>query len=128
MEDYINFEQAKALKELGFDWKCETFWDDEGSPQEHKWVIKHYHDYPFATNEEACTILRPSLSQVQKWLRDKKHYFVHVYLYLDDCWVYEIQDVNDIDKYVYEPEPGLWWRSYEEALSAGIDEALELLK
>lgn len=123
-EDYVSFEQAKTLKELGFDMRCETFWDDEGSPKEQKWVIKNCQNYPFVDNNEGCTILRPTLTQATKWLREKHNLFIHVYLFLDDCWRFEIQDVNDIDRYVYEPEQGLWWRSYEDALSEGIDRTI----
>ena len=137
MEDYVSYDQALRLKELGFDWKCETFWDDEGSPKEHEWVIKNYHDYPFVTNEEDCTILRPSLAQAQKWLREKHNIIILVETYFKN---YMEGDYNKAEfEYVRvnmnlnaarkgSSKDGELFESYEQALSAGIDETLELLK
>ena len=137
MEDYVTFEQAEALKKLGFDWSCETFWDDEGSPQVHEWVIKNYHDYPFVDNEEDCTVLRPTLAHAQKWLREK-----HKIIILVDTYFKNYMD-GDYSKAEFEyvivymnfnaarkgsSKDGKLFESYEKALSAGINVALKFIK
>lgn len=127
-EDYVSIEQAQKLQKLGFDWECETFWDDEGSPQEHDWVIKHCHDYPLVINDEDCTIFRPTLSQAQKWLREKKG------IYLMVCLGFTYEGVPDFYWYTKSSsifldvlEADEWFGTYEQALSDGIDKVLELL-
>lgn len=120
-EDICTLKQSKELYRLGFDWHCHRIYNTFDA------LIGEVS--PFYTKVGFDNMpLAPTLHQVHKWLMEKHHYFIHVYLHLDDCWRYEVQDFNHCDNYVFEPEPGLWWRSYEQALSAGIDKALELLK
>lgn len=121
-EDYVSFEQAKALKELGFDWECETFWDDEGSPRENQWVIKRTRDYFFTDYYEDCTIKRPTLAQAQKWLREVKGIDVLIDKPLDGGYFYTLETADTIDTLSEKTA------TYEQALSDGIDKALELLK
>lgn len=124
MEDYVTFEQAQRLRELGFDWRCNHYYRDNEP------VVMTDNCYiNFNENDEEYeTVSAPTLAQAAKWLREKHNLYIHIYLHLDDCWRFEIQDVNDIDKYIFEPEVGLWWRFYEDALSAGIDKVLEHIK
>lgn len=119
-EDYCSFEQCVKLKEIGFDWECDYWYYNLTK----RIIFTHRSECFDFDNMTAA----PTLAQVAKWLRDKNNIYIHVYLHLDDCWRYEIGDVNDWDKYVFEPETGLWWRTYEDALSTGIDKALELIK
>lgn len=127
-EDYVSFEQAQKLKELGFDWECETFWDDEGSPHEHEWVIKQLHNYPYVRNDEDCTIFRPTLAQAAKWLREVKKICVEIRIYpIYMSWFGKIFDLKDYPNIKFVLGIGLW-ETYEKALSASIDKALELLK
>lgn len=120
-EDICTLEQSKALRRLGFDWHCHRLYNTFDA------LIGEVS--PFYSNEGFDNMpLAPTMAQAAKWLRERYNLHIHVYLYLDDCWRFEVQDVNDLDKYVYEPSQGLWWRTYEEALSKGIDRALEILK
>ena len=122
-ENCCTFEQSRQLRELGFDWPCDYYWRFEESWNNNQGgYIRTRNNWPCRKDSA------PTLYQAHKWLIEKYHYFIHVYLHLDDCWRYEIQAVYHYDNYVCEPEPGLWWRSYEEALSAGIDTVLEYLK
>lgn len=110
-EDIVTYEQAVKLKELGFNWETHAWYNTHAE----LWT-KCPQAYP-----------APTLAQASKWLRDKYNLFVHVYLHLDDCWRYEVQCIFNHENYMYEPEAGLWWRPYEQALSAGIDQVLELI-
>ena len=121
-EVFVTYEQAVKLKELGFDWECNHWY--------HPLELGKIIDCQTYCNHNSFErpYSAPTLAQAQKWLRDKHNLFVHVYLHLDDCWRYEIQCIFNHENYMYEPDAGLWWRSYEQTLSAGIDKALELLK
>lgn len=125
MEDYVSFEQAQRLKQLGFDWK----------------VNKGYSHFPGEKikscnfqQEDVNTIYSkwcfsaPSLAQAQKWLRDVKGIALNITahdggfyqwekIYLPKAPEYEGDITPDIKQYA----------TYEKALSAGIDRTLELL-
>ena len=113
----INPEQASKLKDLGF-------------PQDMYYGVYYY------AEESTCPIpflgvslvknfyVAPSLEQVAKWLRDKK-----------DLWIeiskggYEKSAHCFLGDYIYEDATHIKeFNSYEEALSAGIDKAIEILK
>lgn len=118
-EDYATYEQAKVLKELGFDWKCYTFYhednwcglSDSGMCENHNMFDK-------------C-ISAPTLAQTQQWLFEKCDVWVEITL-LDfpNNFGYEL-------KYDYYPKEKYCCQGYKtpkEALSKCIDKALEILK
>lgn len=116
-ETFVTFGQAKTLEELGFDgykWDCD-FW---------YYYNYHNHDEPlFARYEQVDSYdvekywYAPTLAHAQKWLREVKQIYLfvtrensHYYWYIDK----KFQIGNS--------------KSYEDALIAGIEAALELLK
>lgn len=128
-EDYVSIGQAKAMKQLGFDWKCETFWDDEGNPKEHQWVVKNFHDYPFVRNDEDCTIFRPTITQAAKWIRESKGYHIGVELE-GEKWGYKIFEYDKDWRYYnlfYICDDEDDFDTYEEALSDALDMILGLM-
>ena len=126
MEDYVTFEQAVKLRELGFDWECFFPYTDG------KIIINH--PCPINWNNHGYTgyelISAPTLCQVQKWLREVKEIFVYSQITrqpeLKGKHYWEITSKNGetLDCIPY----GKLFDTYEQALSAGIDNALELLK
>lgn len=132
MEDFVTYEQAIKLKELEFNWECHYRYNIN------KQLVPNvvYSNCGVDSDDLAVDvnfrcigdISAPTLSQAAKWIREKYNLFIHVYLHLDDCWLYEIQYIFYYDYHKYKPEDEQWWRPYEQALSAGIDQALELLK
>lgn len=129
-EDYVSFEQAKALKELGFDWETLSCYLHvyEG---EHGWRFRMLERLKSRNDPKDYTCLAaPTLAQAQKWLREIKGIDItidHVYHRLDtgDKVMYGLHIGNQS---TFKTEFYLNYDSYEEALSAGIDKALELLK
>lgn len=123
-EDYVSFEQAKALKELGFAWESTYFYDLE-KPQEDKIKSKIPQDFNIMALVSLSSA--PTLSQAQKWLREVKgiditavpsqHYGVKKYRWMLNRWSPER---HGWDENLYD--------TYEQALSAGIDKALQHLK
>lgn len=124
-EDFVTFEQAKALKELGFDGECRAYYYDtkeiSGNP------------YPYNYNSRDIGVTSaPTLSKAQKWLREEKEIEVGVFAEFDGelrtgQWVWLMRKFNT---HLYDtvfPE-GINYDSYEKALSKGIDKAIELIK
>ena len=113
MEDtLITFETAKLAKEKGFEFKI--VWE---------YILG------FKDNHERDKYL-PTQSLLQKWLREK--YNQHIYLFpLDNGkWGFENNSISiNLDhifiNYMYE---GKKYNSYEEALEAGLQEVLKLVK
>lgn len=126
-EDYVSFEQAQKLKELGFDWECIGVYDSERPLG----LIALDTQAKSPTNWNGSTFVElvsaPTLAQVQKWLR-KKGINIEVRVDYDvfadkDYWVYV---GNDNSRKVEKIEQNYMF--YETAFSAGIDKALEILK
>lgn len=131
--DYLGYELAKKLKAAGFDEPCLTFYDANkelgraldsdnfnhlGETYQGEWFTD--------------TISAPTLWHVQKWLREKKGIAINVIAHdggryhterivLPNCTIPESRDW-----YVETTTPMVY--SYEQALSAGLAAALELIK
>ena len=122
-ESYVSFETAKLLKEAGFDVRCTSqytegkcIWDT---------------DYLYNFNQDEFNYSRPTQALAARWLREVHHTNVYA------CFDYEKFDerkwfftrehtmVND-DSAVYCSITN--YNSYEEALEAGLREAIKLIK
>lgn len=135
MEDFVTYEQAVKLRELRFDGYCNhCYYIDSKKFTAFEWID---HDGDVSADDlytDNCSpgtitdyITAPLLSQVQKWLREEKGiditpiptqpYGVKKYRWALDRWSPKRQDW---DENLY--------NTYEQALSAGIDKAIELLK
>lgn len=119
-EDFVTFEQAAKLKELGFDWKC----------------MKGYAHYPnesvrtFNAQEENINgeynewcYSAPTLAQAQKWLREVKKLLIEVGYRSYKKWSGTVSDFRNGRIYTAIDDNN----TYEEAISEGIDKALERL-
>lgn len=146
-EDYCSFEQSQRLKELGFDWECSHYYTGnydvrlKESTQfsgEHYHVKDFYHNFNDDTKShgQPCypNCSAPTLSQAQKWLRDKKNILISIRPndFINDSGNVEIHYVADIfgtskgHLVLLHSEAG--YENYEFALEDSINEALELLK
>lgn len=121
-EELVTLETAKLLKEKGFNEYCENVIDNNGVLR--KTLYRTNNDLP-----KVC-YSRPTQTIVAKWLRETKN--VHICIYNNACgYGYEISKAdngthisNDLKD---GPNNGGVWDTYEEALEAGIKEALSLL-
>lgn len=128
-EEYVSYERAVKLKELGFKDKCNAYYWTEDKAFECTNSIVH-------KNSDTCqtVVMAPSLWQAQKWLREVKD--MDVLVFNNACgYGWEISKSNSdsrgttialFDDKGNDKDSGMWL-SYELALSAGIDKALELL-
>ena len=116
-EDFVTYEQALALKKLGFDEYCDYIFTPSGKicPK----VILSY-DY----REREGYVDAPTLWEAQKWLRKEKQIDIEINVYLLGHREYRsVIYNNNNNAIILRP-----YCSYEEALSAGITKCLELLE
>lgn len=141
MENYVNFEQAKALKRLGFDWCCHYRYgiNKEIEPN----IIYNRTE---VDSDDLCVnvngrnigdISAPTLAQAAKWVREKYNIIILVNTYFKNYmegdyskaeFEYVIVNMNFNAARKGSSTDGKLFESFEKALSAGIDKALEFLK
>lgn len=127
-DDFVTLETAKALKDKGFDWKCNSIITIVGT-------IRSYEspqDLSYLTEIEGkpYEFLLPSIDLAKKWFRETKN--LHIEIYRSACgYGYAIVKADNgtwmEDDNSKGPNDGGNWDTYEEALEAGIQEALKLI-
>lgn len=150
-EQLVTFETAKLAKEKGFKELCFAAFHknnrNDGYFESGIISQSEYFKFPTMSNGDKIavlqkdyvhTILRPTQSLLQKWLREKHNIYVTSKPYIDDVsnetdenikfqilWENEIIDVKDsynvFSDYTY-------YHNYEEALEIGLQEGLKLIK
>lgn len=121
----VNFEQAKALKELGFPQdlsfrECDYWYNKHGHDNHHAELIGD----DFSFSDIVC--LAPTLELVAKWLREEKSLFTEITLDLGGGYNVQYCQLPWTNT-LFDNSLGTF-DSYEEALSAGIDKAIKILK
>lgn len=122
----IKFDTAKLAKEVGFNMEVEQFYYNNGLYVDRRQL----HNYN--GNTEADLIIEtyscPTQSELQAWLRNEHDLIVTVTYNRDSnlenhfCF-----HINDFYVYEFTPDSG-WFNIYEEALEAGLTQALNYLK
>ena len=131
-EDFVTYEQAIALKKLGFRDKCLYHYNifnelvpNQFNAEDETITVEDLYDSLNTDTKSKIVCDVPTLAQAQKWLMKEKNCFVHPGFILKHHWNFTIFDV-------IEAEPifcsHIMYSSYEEALSAGIIECLKLLE
>ncbi len=127
-DELISFETAKLAKEKGFDEECYNgYFESNGQER----IGSHLGSFKNSDWKEGLNrYCRSSQSLLQKWLREK--HYIHI----------EISPSSDTDFGVLcgtaeepswvrgtgEDEDPLYFKTYEEALEAGLLESLKLIK
>lgn len=120
MEDFVPFEIAKKLKEKGFREKVNAYYGKhENIFDVHPALDMNDADYRASA---------PTISQVLKWLRDKKKIFIHIDVYENDKFDYFFGIAVQGDetwerKYIGEED----YKTYELAAIAGIEYVIDNL-
>lgn len=135
-DDYVTLEQAKILKEKGFphqtwcsyvfreDWSEETYSEiSESKP------LGTYSPFGCITCMSESDIAMPTLSIVHKWLIEEKKIFIDITFGILRNEIFWCSSLNNLDcsKQSMICDAGHMCKSYVEALSIGIDKALELI-
>ena len=133
--DYCDYELSLALKVAGFDYPCYFYYTKKNAPDDCVWQTTS-EEAPVDYNRRiyaGCS--KPLLSHAQKWLREKKK--IDVLVWNCACgygWEISKADADsrgttlmDYDDNGEDKDSGMWL-TYENALSAGITVALELIE
>lgn len=133
--DFCSYELSKRLKDCGFDEPCYFYYTRENAPEDHVWSTTS-EEAPIDYNKSVyagCSM--PTLAQAQKWLREVMG--IDVLVWNCACgygWEISKADADsrgttlmDYDDNGEDRDSGMWL-TYENALSAGIASALELIK
>ena len=116
--EFIPYEQALALKELGFDEPCIGYWNiDPYLPNPTFNLVK-----PF--DHEWC-IPAPLYQQAFRWFRDKHNLHGIVSYYGKNQWDIELLDYKG--NQLVEIENNTFW-TYEEAELACLNKLIEIIK
>jgi hypothetical protein len=111
--EFIPYEEALALKELGFDEPC--FISN---------MVDELKDY---INDKESTVLMPLYQQAFRWFREK--YKLHSYVHTDYSWnisggIWNLNEYKD-SRYDWDSEP---YKTYEEAELECLKQLIKIVK
>lgn len=124
-EELVTFETAKLLKEKGFKEDIFTFY--ELDCVEGDMILSETYDYSDNFNKKDDCFSAPSQYLAQKWLRETKNLHIEISYMYENYWIYDILTIPNHDLVGLSDRPIIHYKSYEEALEAGIQEALKLI-
>lgn len=125
-EQYWNFETAKLLKQAGMPVGAIGYFFAPGQDGEED---EYSLDWENVFGSKNCWLPAGTLSLAQKWLREAKKFLIEVKP-LDswDNWIYKICEEDCCSPFFeLTTNPELEFKTYEEALEAGIVHALKSL-
>lgn len=127
-EEFVTLETAKLLKEKGFKEDIFTFY--ELDCVEGDMILSETYDYSDNFNKKDDCFSAPSQYLAQKWLRETKNLHIEIYRSAVGYGYAIVKADNGTwqeDDDSRGPNDGGLWDTYEEALEAGIKEALKLI-
>ena len=133
-EDYVSYELAKKLKECGFAEPCNFYYTKEDAPDGAVWFTGDPRDpQDYNHLQDDCPFAKPICSaphiyHAQKWLREKKGIAINVIAHDGGAYDYDIVFLPNAVDCDYPIDRATFSRTFEEALSEGINSALELIK
>ena len=123
-EEYVSFETAKLAKEKGFNEHCNHYYDSDRK--------LNYHDQYISNSSlnklyDLQCYLAPTQSLLVRWFRETKELHIEV-----EFWCYMGENYCEYTYDISKPYEGvdkdvLWFNTYEEAMEAGLQEALKLI-
>ena len=116
-KEFVNYQQALALKELGFNEFCFATWNGDTL------------DMSLQIPSDDYFTQAPLKQQVFRWFREKHDFFACIDLHMCGNWCIRIDVISEND-YIYysEEEEFIKYNTYEEAENAAIDKLIELVK
>jgi hypothetical protein len=130
----VTHEQAQRLKQLGFNWECETFYIDGNIDNSHNMINYNNNEGLFwnkddydeeATDDGYCSA--PTVALALKWMRDEKGIRCAVN---HETW-YSTRTEAESNNYYPKRQgekTGLGYSIYEAAETALLDELLTILE
>lgn len=131
-EQLITFETAKLAKEKGFDIPCWNFFSKEDKEEDiMNWVGVNFKQ-KLSVARKFVRYWKPTQSYLQKWLREVHNIHIQLAMHEFGKWVFglQLQD-KGMEDYPRISKNNVWdiedYNSYEDALEAGIYQALKLI-
>jgi hypothetical protein len=122
-KEFTTYEQALALKELGFNEPCFGYWKMSD------WLIEEKTRTDGYTHaDQLCSA--PLKQQAFRWFRNEHDLFGNIDLHVSTPvhWYVRIDNMTDNDYLYHSEDEDLKWFTYEEAESAAIDKLIEIIK
>ena len=126
----VNKETAVLAKELGFDWNCKNAYNSEGKRESSRDFTGEEtftkEDIQNAFDNEYIVYLAPEQELLAKWLRDVHKTHIEVLFNGSESFYYWIKELIPFGKEIDSTmEEECNWKTYEEAMEAGLKVALE---
>lgn len=123
-EELVTLETAKLLKAAGFEEDVRIFYELVGA----EGVFELFESYKAQNyNANVYYFSATTLFIAQKWLRETKDLHIGICYSHKLFWYYEIMSVSNHVLVGLANRPSIHYNTYEEALEAGIQEALKLI-
>ena len=123
-KEFIPYEQALELKELGFDEPCMAFYELNNREAMVVGVSQRYNDPSLLTITDFCA---PLYQQSFRWFREKHN--INCYIETKSLTIggstYDYTIIADEEE---EWDDGKRWRTYEEAELACLKKLIEIVK
>ena len=128
--EFIPYEQALALKELGFDEPCFGYYEPNKEFNYINWET--FKDFPYlAKNSEWQDLYgAPTFSQAFRWFREKYNLFgcIDLQVCTPTHWYIRIDNIIENDYIYHSEDEGLEFNTYEEAELACLKKLIEIVK
>lgn len=121
IEELVTLETAKMLKDKGFNKFCSFAYIDEYCN------LMSVHTTNSLIDKMGLGYSAPNQSFAQKWLRETKNLHIEISYMYGNYWIYDILTIPEHDLVGLSDRPIIHYGTYEEALEAGIFEALKLI-
>ena len=133
-KEFIPYEQALALKELGFNEECLACYTENaiGIGDKLQFLVT-----PISCNDDYVFVSAPTFSQVFRWFRDKHNLLLDIVAYYDESqlpltynnrqkpkgyFVWDLYDEN------FSEDKALKFKTYEEAELECLKKLIEIVK
>lgn len=130
-KEFLQFEEAQALKELGFVEPCFGYYYTLNSKD---WKFAEKAEF-YRLDDEIniggkFTLLAPTYSQIFRWFRDKHN--LHGCVDLQSCtpshWYCRVDDIVKNDYIYHSEDDGIQFCTYEEAEIGCLKMMIKILK
>ena len=128
-KDYCDYDTCVALKELGYVGICDAYYELTGNEDYNRDSFELLYTRDFIHPDDIDRVAAPLLYQAQKWLREEKNIDISVTISPFEYFATIREFVFWRGEYSWKTPPiypnGA--KTYEEALSEGIKEAVKIL-
>lgn len=129
--DHVSFEVAMLLREKGFDWPCDSYYNRLCATDDEYWLTTRGQLFNWNGLRSECQISAPSLWWATRWLWEKHNFHIQINSVIGHRWSYDLVDTRmaqymtgEYISRVPEREGYPVFDTYEDALEAGIKEVL----